>query len=69
MMHSLPGTDCLALKQLIQRSCLSLIVRSAAEAERFYTAPYLEIWRATRRSASRSSTSGVVSWPHASSCW
>ncbi len=42
-MHGLPGTDCLALKQLIQRSCLSLIVRSAAEAERFYTAPYLEI--------------------------
>jgi hypothetical protein len=40
-MHDLAGVDCLALRQLIARSCLSFLVRSAGEAGEFYTPQYV----------------------------
>ncbi len=40
-MHDLPGVDCLPLRQLISRSCLSFLVRSAGEAGELYNAPYV----------------------------
>lgn len=40
-MHDLPGVDCLPLRQLISRSCLSFLVRSAGEASDLYTAEYV----------------------------
>ncbi len=41
MLHQLPAADSLALRQLIQRSSLSIIIRSAGEAGEFYTPEYL----------------------------
>ncbi|HEY2018844.1 MAG TPA: hypothetical protein VGH38_35305 [Bryobacteraceae bacterium] len=41
-MHELPGPECEAMRQLIQRSCQSLVIRSAGEAEEFFTKGYLE---------------------------
>lgn len=40
-MHDLPGVDCLPLRQLITRSCLSFLVRSAGEAGELYSAGYV----------------------------
>jgi len=40
-MHDLPGVDCLPLRQLITRSCLSFLVRSAGESAAFYTTEYV----------------------------
>ena len=40
-MHDLPGVDCLPLRQLITRSCLSFLVRSAGETADLYTADYV----------------------------
>jgi hypothetical protein len=40
-MHDLPGVDCLPLRQLISRSCLSFLVRSAGEAGALYNAAYV----------------------------
>ncbi|SPE31242.1 conserved hypothetical protein [Candidatus Sulfopaludibacter sp. SbA3] len=40
-MHDLPGVDCLPLRQLISRSCLSFLVRSAGEAGDLYNAAYV----------------------------
>ena len=42
LMHELPGADCAALKQLIQRSSLSLVIRSAGEAGELYSQDYLD---------------------------
>jgi hypothetical protein len=42
LMHGLPDTGCPALRQLIQRSSLSLIIRSAGEAADLYSRDYLE---------------------------
>lgn len=41
-MQQLPISDCLPLKQLIQRSSLSILIRSAGEAGEFYTREYLD---------------------------
>jgi hypothetical protein len=41
LLHQLPAADGLPLRQLIQRSSLSIIIRSAGEAGEFYTADYL----------------------------
>lgn len=43
LLHQLPSADCLPLRQLIQRSSLSIIVRSAGEAGEFYTPEYLRM--------------------------
>ena len=40
-LHQLPADDCLPLRQLIQRSSLSILIRSAGEAGEQYTAEYL----------------------------
>jgi hypothetical protein len=40
-MHDLPGVNCLPLRQLITRSCLSFLVRSAGESAAFYTPEYV----------------------------
>lgn len=40
-MHDLAGVECLPLRQLIARSCLSFLVRSAGEAGEFYTPAYV----------------------------
>ncbi|MGO9095362.1 MAG: hypothetical protein ACLQGV_09070 [Bryobacteraceae bacterium] len=40
-MEGLGGPDCLALKELIQRSSRSMLIRSAGEAPDLYTAEYL----------------------------
>ena len=42
LLHQLPAADCLPLRQLIQRSSLSIIIRSAGEAGEFYTPDYLQ---------------------------
>ena len=41
LLHQLPSSDCLPLRQLIQRSSLSILIRSAGEAGEFYTPHYL----------------------------
>jgi hypothetical protein len=41
-MHHIAGENCRPLQQLIERSCLSLMVRSAGEAGELYRAAYLE---------------------------
>lgn len=41
LMHRLQAADCLPLQQLIQRSSLSILIRSAGEAGEFYTPEYL----------------------------
>ena len=41
LLHRLPGASCLPLRQLIQRSSLSIIIRSAGEAGELYTPEYL----------------------------
>ena len=41
LLHQLPSPDCLPLRQLIQRSSLSILIRSAGEAGEFYTPEYL----------------------------
>ena len=41
LLHQVPAPDCQALRQLIQRSSLSIIIRSAGEAGEFYTPAYL----------------------------
>jgi len=40
-MHDLPGVNCLPLRQLITRSCLSFLVRSAGESAAFFTPEYV----------------------------
>jgi hypothetical protein len=40
-MHDLPGVGALPLRQLIARSCLSFLVRSAGEAGELYSADYV----------------------------
>jgi hypothetical protein len=40
-MHDLPGVSCLPLRQLITRSCLSFLVRSAGESAAFYSPEYV----------------------------
>jgi hypothetical protein len=42
LLQQLPAVDCLPLKQLIQRSSLSILIRSAGEAGEFYTREYLD---------------------------
>jgi hypothetical protein len=42
LMHQLPAADCVPLQQLIQRSSLSIVIRSAGEAGEFYTPDYLK---------------------------
>ncbi len=42
LMQRLPAEDCAPLQQLIQRSSLSLVVRSAGEAGEFYSKSYLQ---------------------------
>ncbi len=42
LMHQVPAPDCVALQQLIQRSSLSIVIRSAGEAGEFYTPEYLD---------------------------
>lgn len=41
LLHGLPAADCRPLRQLIQRSSLSILVRSAGEARDLYTPDYL----------------------------
>ena len=40
-MHDLPGVGALPLRQLIARSCLSFLVRSAGEADELYSPEYV----------------------------
>jgi hypothetical protein len=42
MMHELPGVDCLALRQLISRSSLSFMIRSAGDAAELHSTAYLD---------------------------
>lgn len=41
LLHQLPAADCRPLRQLIQRSSLSILVRSAGESGELYTPEYL----------------------------
>jgi hypothetical protein len=41
LLHRLPGAACAPLRQLIQRSSLSILIRSAGEAGELYTPEYL----------------------------
>ncbi len=43
LMHRLPGTDSTALRELIQASSISLVVRSAGAAAEFHTPGFVRM--------------------------